>query len=71
MARAEGGRLPASGERWERELTLALLAGALRVGWAVAGADEAVLNFWSDAALAGVALLRLDVEGEGVDESGA
>lgn len=68
-ARAEGGRLPASGERWEREVTLALLAGVMRAGWAVAGADaggdDVVLRFWVDAALAGVALLRADVEGVG------
>lgn len=63
-ARAEFGRLPAAGEQWDRELALALLAGTLRLGWAKAlGAmsndpvirarEQAELEYWADAALAG------------------
>ena len=55
-------RLPASGELWERELALGLLAGAMRLGWAKAlGAEsddaeirareQAELAFWARAAL--------------------
>jgi hypothetical protein len=62
-ARSDHGRLPASGEPWERELALSLLAGTLRLGWAKAlGAssddaatsvrERAELDYWSDAALA-------------------
>jgi hypothetical protein len=62
LARAELGRLPASGEQWERELELALLAGTLRLGWAKAlGAssddpatqarEHAELDFWAGAAV--------------------
>jgi hypothetical protein len=35
--RARIGRLPATGELWEREVTLGLLAGLLRAGWATPG----------------------------------
>ncbi len=63
-ARLEAGRLPSSGEQWERELALSLLAGTLRLGWAKAlGAssvdpatrarEQAELDYWSSAALAG------------------
>jgi aminoglycoside phosphotransferase (APT) family kinase protein len=63
-AREKHGRLPASGEPWERELALSLLAGTLRLGWAKAlGAtsddpavrerEQAELAYWAEAALAG------------------
>jgi hypothetical protein len=62
-AREEQRRLPSSGEQWDRELALALLAGTLRLGWAKAlGAtsddpstrdrEQAELAYWSSAALA-------------------
>jgi len=62
-ARADFGRLPVTGEQWERELTLSLLAGTLRLGWAKAlGAssddpaistrERAELDYWASAALA-------------------
>jgi hypothetical protein len=57
------GRLPATGELWERELALGLLAGTMRLGWAKAlGAEsadpvirqreQAELTFWARSALA-------------------
>jgi hypothetical protein len=63
-ARVEAGRLPSSGEQWERELALSLLAGTVRLGWAKAlGAssddpatsarEQAELAYWSSAALTG------------------
>jgi hypothetical protein len=62
-ARAGHGRLPASGEPWERELALSLLAGTIRLGWAkalgassddpvVSARERAELDFWSQTALA-------------------
>lgn len=42
VERARLGRLPASGERWEREIALGLLAGVLRHGWAIAGRPETI-----------------------------
>lgn len=61
-AREEQRRLPSSGEQWERELALSLLAGTLRLGWAKAlGAssddpttrirERAELEYWADSAL--------------------
>jgi hypothetical protein len=55
--------LPASGEPWERELALSLLAGTIRLGWAkalgassddpvVSARERAELDFWSQTALA-------------------
>lgn len=63
-AREEHGRLPATGEQWERELALSLLAGTLRLGWAKAlGAasddsathsrERSELAYWAGAAVAG------------------
>jgi hypothetical protein len=62
-ARERIGRLPASGELWERELALALLAGTLRLGWAkalgassddvaVRAREQAEVAYWAEAALA-------------------
>ncbi|HYI15409.1 MAG TPA: phosphotransferase [Thermomicrobiales bacterium] len=62
VARAEHGRLPVTGEQWERELALSLLAGTLRLGWAkalgassddpvTAARENAELAYWSDVAL--------------------
>jgi hypothetical protein len=63
-ARQELGRLPASGEQWERELALSLLGGGtLRLGWAKAlGAssddpatqsrERAELDYWAGVAVA-------------------
>ncbi|MCO5176216.1 MAG: hypothetical protein M9890_04470 [Thermomicrobiales bacterium] len=45
VERAAAGRLPADGERWERELALGLLAGFLRCGWQLS-ADADTLAEW-------------------------
>lgn len=63
--RARLRRLPATGEQWERELALALLAGTMRIGWALAlgteSDDDTVrarslssLGWWATAAIDGL-----------------
>jgi len=54
--RARLGRLPAGGERWEREAALGLLAGVLVSGWALA-ARPGTIDEWAAAVAAGQAAL--------------
>jgi hypothetical protein len=67
-ARQRHGVLPARGPEWERELALGLLGGALLAAWqkvfglespdpAVRAREQAELDFWTGAAVAGARLL--------------
>lgn len=55
--RAALGRLPATGDRWEREAALGLLAGVLRSGWRIGTRTEPI-DVWCEVVERGRAVLE-------------